>query len=183
MSARKLGTAVILPAICLMTSLATQATSPRQRIVSLTAETPSKEINRYFSLAAHGPTQKFHMLLEDRAVVIVRTADGTSTASATVVLFAEDATIEGMERWINNRHSDALYPDAAQPLVSIDVPDDAFHAEVGPVLAHEVGDGGDEYDRVHVDFTIDAFENEHLQFRPCTGGLDAFIRTKNLPKP
>jgi len=160
---------------------AATAAEPRKRVVSFSPETPATEVNRYFSPQAHGPTKKFFLLAEERVVVLVATADGTADAGATVFLFPEETTLEGMERWINNLHSDALFPDAAEPSASLELPDRVFHASVGPALEHEVGPGGDEYDRVRVEFSCDAFEDGAISIKPSRGSLDAFIRTKDLP--
>lgn len=154
----------------------------RKRTVSFSPDTPATEVNRYFSPLAHGPTKKFFLLADERVVVLVATADGTAEAGATVFLFPDETTLEGMERWINNLHSDALFPDAAEPTASIELPDRVFHARAGPPLEHEIGPGGDEYDRVRVEFSCDAFEDETLSIDPSRGSLDAYIRTKDLPR-
>lgn len=149
-----------------------------ERRVAISPDTPALEINRYFSPLAHGPTKKFYVLPEAKVVVVVATADGTADASATIHVFAVDATAEGVEKWINNQHSDALHPDVPEPLRSLAVPADRFHARVGPPLDHEQGQGGDEYDRVRVEFTIDAFDDGDLEVEASKGSLDAFIRTR-----
>lgn len=153
-----------------------------EREVSITPEMDAREVNRYFSLYAHGPTQKFFVLPDAQVVVLVATMDGKRDASATVYVFPEDTTAEGIDRWINNRHSDALYPDAAVPQRVINVPAGKFRAKAGAVVSHEVGQGGDEYDRVPVEFAIDPFEDGDVVVRASRGTLDAFVRTKDLPK-
>jgi hypothetical protein len=149
-----------------------------ERRIAITADTPATEVNRYFSPLAHGPTQKFYVLPESRIVVIVATVDGKAEASATIHLFPADVAAEGIAKWINNQHSDALHPDVPLPIRSVAVPPTHFHATVGRPLDHETGQQGDEYDRVRVDFTIDAFKDGDLSVEPSRGSLDAFIRTK-----
>jgi hypothetical protein len=152
-----------------------------QRIVSLSPDNPSVEVSRYYSPRAHGPTQKFFMLAAEHAVVVVSTGDGTSINSAKIFLFPDESSVEGMERWGNSQHSDALFPDAAEPISSIDIPGRSFRAQASPPIEHEVGPGGDEYDRVRVDFSVDAFETEGVKVLPSKASLKAFIRTKDLP--
>lgn len=153
-----------------------------EREVAITPEMDAREVNRYFSPHAHGPTQKFFVLPDAQVVVLVATMDGKSDASAMVYVFPEDTTAEGIDRWINNRHSDALYPDAAVPQRAINVPTGKFRAKADAVVSHEVGQGGDEYDRVPVEFAIDPFEDGDVVVRASRGTLDAFVRTKDLPK-
>ena len=140
-------------------------------------------MNRYFSPLAHGPTKKFYSLPESRIVVVVSTADGTADASATIHVFGPAATAEAIDKWINNQHSDALFADAAEPQRSIEVPAARFHARPGAAVDHEVGERGDEYDRVRVDFTIDAFTDGDVEVRASRGSLDAFVRTKQPAAP
>ncbi len=154
------------------------AAGAAERRVAITADTQATEVNRYFSLLAHGPTKKFYVLPDSTAVMVVATVDGKADAAATIHLFPDATTAEGIAKWINNQHSDALHPDAPMPLRSVPVPADRFHARVGPPLDHEVGQQGDEYDRVRVEFTIDAFEDGDLAVEASQGGLDAFVRTK-----
>ena len=149
-----------------------------ERIVELNPESPALEVNRYYSMLAHGPTKKFYTLPGQRIVVVVSTTDGKADASAVIHVFPAAATADDIDKWINNQHSDALFADAAQPQRSIEVRAARFHVTVGAPAGHEVGEVGDEYDRVPVEFTIDAFTDGDVTVRPSRGRLDAFVRTK-----
>lgn len=153
-----------------------------KRVIEITPHTPVKEVNRYFSMAAHGPTKKFYVLADQRVVLVVRTEDGTAEASAVIHVFPHATAPDGIKKWINNQHSDAIHGDAAEPARTVAIPAERFHATATKPLDHEVGDNGDEYDKVRVDFTIDAFEDEHVKVKETMGSLDAFIRTRDLPQ-
>lgn len=167
-----------ISAVALACLVPAAVASAAERRVAFTADTPATEINRYYSPLAHGPTQKFYVLPASKVVVVVATADGKAEASATIHLFAAEVVAEDIAKWINNQHSDALYPDVPLPVRSVAVPADRFHTKVGPPLDHEKGEAGDEYDRVRVEFTIDAFKDGDLTVDASRGALDAFIRTK-----
>ncbi len=158
-------------AACLLAAASTIPSVARaaERHVVITAATVGQEVNRYFSMHAHGPTKKFYTLPDTRVVVVVASGDTKPDATATIHVFPEATTPEGIAKWINNRHSDALYPDAAEPERSIPVPADRFHATASEPLEHEV------------DFTIDAFEDGEVTVEASTGSLDAYLRTKDLP--
>lgn len=155
----------------------------RERVVAFGEKAEAREVNRSFSPYAHGPTKKFFILPAAQVVVVVATIDGTSDASATIHAFPEGTTAEGIDRWVNNQHSDALYPDAAQPERMIRVPEAKFRSKPRAVVGHEVGEKGDEYDRVPVAFTIEPFEDGDILVRASQGVLDAFARTKDLSPP
>lgn len=169
--------------VCLIAAVLSGAVIARasERSVVIDAETAAVEVNRYYSMHAHGPTMKFYKL-SDVQIVVVVTAVGTKPdVSAMVYVFPESATAEGIDKWINNRHSDGLYPETAEPDRTIPVAAELFRATVTKPLGHEVGPNGDEYDRVRVDFTIDAFTDGDVTVKESRGSLEAFIRTKDLP--
>lgn len=157
-------------------------TAEDTRVVGFTPDTEAREVSRYFSLHAHGPTLKFYAF-PDRGIVAVVRAAATDAALQTTVdvhVFAATVDADGIAKWINNQHSDALYADAAQPERSFTVDPTCLHVKTSEALEHEVGDNGDEYDRHRVEFSIDAFTNGDVEFRPSRGTLDAFVRTKDI---
>ena len=170
---------LVIALLCLANSTASGDDEPTRRI-RLDANTPTLEVNSYFSLQAHGPTKKFFTVADSQAVVMLVTKDGTAEASGKVVLFPPATTAEGLEKWLNNQHSDALYIDAAEPLRTFAIPKQHLRTEVSAPLAHEVGRGGDEYDEVRVDYAVSAFRDGDALLEPFRGTLKAFVRTKPL---
>jgi hypothetical protein len=152
-------------------------------IVEITPDTVGQEVSRYYSLHAHGPTKKFYSFPDRKIVVVVQVnparADAIET-TALVHVFPANADPAGIDRWINNQHSDALYADAAAPVRSIKVDPERLHAKATGPLGHEVGGNGDEYDRYRIDFTIDGFTDGDLTMKPSQGSAAAFVRTKDL---
>jgi len=161
------------------------ADPPPARVVQITADTAGREVNRYYSPQAHGPTRKFHVFPEQRVVVVVNVNPASADAIDTTVvvhLFAAGTDADALEKWVNNQHSDALFADAPQPQRSITVARERLHTKVAGPLEREVGDGGDEYDRYRVDFTIDGFTDGDLTVKPSQGSAAAFVRTKDLTR-
>ena len=55
---------------------------------------------------------------EDQNAVLKVTIDNKSKkfpVSATLYTFADDVTPEGLKKWLNNQHSDGLFPDVPNP--------------------------------------------------------------------
>lgn len=155
------------------------------RVVEITPDTAGLEVNRYYSLHAHGPTKKFYAFPDLRVVVVVHVNPASADQiETTAVVHCFDAATDpaGIEKWINNQHSDALHPEVPEPRRSIAVDPARLHAKVEGPLEHEVGGGGDEYDRYRVDFTIDGFTDGDLTVKPSRGSAAAFVRTKD-PTP
>jgi hypothetical protein len=160
----------------------TLAAEVERRVVEIDDDTPVVEVNRYYSLQAHGPTQQFFTLVDTRVIVVLATRDGTAEVRASVHVFDPEASVESLEKWLNNQHSDALYADAAEPVRSVAIPAERLRCEVSKPIAHEVGRGGDEYDHVQVTYVLDDFSNELIELTRYTGTLDAFVRTRELTR-
>jgi hypothetical protein len=160
----------------------TLAAEVERRVVEIDDDTPVVEVNRYYSLQAHGPTQQFFTLADTRVIVVLATRDGTAEVRASVHVFDPEASVESLEKWLNNQHSDALYADAAEPVRSVAIPAERLRCEVSKPIAHEVGRGGDEYDHVQVTYVLDDFSNEFIELTRYTGTLDAFVRTRELTR-
>lgn len=56
-------------------------------------------------------------------VLQVRNADATFPVSAKLHLFDPKTTAEDLAKWVNNQHSDGLFPDIPEPVESIDLPE------------------------------------------------------------
>lgn len=66
----------------------------------------------------------FYTFAEKSAVLVVNiVGKGTMPVSATVHLFAPGTTAEDLGKWINNQHSDGLFPEVPVPTHSIKLPD------------------------------------------------------------
>jgi len=65
--------------------------------------------------------------LDDHRVVVVIHIDNTKgfPVSGKVCEFAKDVTPEGMAKWLNNQHSDGLFPDVPEPKTTVKLPAEA----------------------------------------------------------
>jgi hypothetical protein len=89
--------------------------------------------------------------------------------SGEVVLFGADEAVEMIERWVNNQHSDGLYPETAELLASYTIDPSAIEMSDLTLLDRTVGNSLEEYDTysmtVHLDkvVEVDAFTLETLE--------------------
>jgi hypothetical protein len=79
-------------------------------------------------------TLVFYTFPEQQAVlrVSIDNKDTTFPIAATLFTFAADVTDEGLGKWLNNQHSDGLYPDVPEPTSTAEIP-----AKSLKVLAHK----------------------------------------------
>jgi hypothetical protein len=79
-------------------------------------EKPEKLEIRH-SMLGYRDTLLFYSFTAQRAILVltIDNKDGTFPVSGKVQLFDATATEDGLKKWINNQHSDALFIDAARP--------------------------------------------------------------------
>ena len=88
---------------------------PRATPLKITDETPTMQIRS--SMIGYRDTLIFYSLPDQRAVVKINIDNKGTTfpITATVFLFDANADQDGIDKWINNQHSDALFADALEP--------------------------------------------------------------------
>jgi hypothetical protein len=125
----------------------------------------SKESVEKFSTSASmigtRDTLMFYTFKDQQAVLRVN-IDNNSTKfpiTATLYMFADDVTAEGLAKWVNNQHSDGLFGDAPEPVGSHEVP-----ADMCSVVSHKLIDRtkhhNGEHDNYEVKFQIGEFAKE-----------------------
>jgi len=70
-------------------------------------------------------TLLFYTFAEKSAVLVLRIGNTAAAlpVTGTVHLFAPGTTAEDLGKWVNNQHSDGLFPDVPQPTLSSKLPD------------------------------------------------------------
>jgi hypothetical protein len=121
-------------------------------------------------------TVLFYTFAEQAAVLVVNIAGKEPfAASATVHLFAPGTTAEALAKWVNNRHSDGLFPDVPEPSSSVKLPDGTA-AVTGsePVGKEQHPDG----ESVFADYKVKLTVKEHRE--PGKFHLPAFEDEANV---
>lgn len=80
------------------------------------------------SMVGFRDTLIFYSFPADKAVLVVRIDNKNEKFPMTgkLYVFAKETTTEGFEKWINNQHSDGLFPDVPEPLATHDIPAASF---------------------------------------------------------
>lgn len=78
------------------------------------------------SLLGFTSTPLFYTLDDHRVVVVIRIENSKGfPVSGNVYAFAKDVTAEGIAKWVNNQHSDGLFPDVPEPTTTVKLPAEA----------------------------------------------------------
>ncbi len=126
------------------------------RELDVADESVTKKEVRY-SMVGPRDTLIFYTFPEQKVILLVKVGNKTKKfpVSATVHVFPKDTTAEGMGRWLNNQHSDGIFPEVPTPTPY------AVAAESCETLGHKVVSevkGGqvkqDTYENCVVEFKI-----------------------------
>jgi hypothetical protein len=76
------------------------------------------------SMLGYRDTLVFYSFKEQRAIMVLRinNKDDSFPVTGKAHLFDKTTTEEGLKKWINNQHSDALFGDAPKPLATKKLP-------------------------------------------------------------
>jgi hypothetical protein len=154
------------------------------RTIDFSAPSTEREVNQHYSLYTHGRTQKFFVLNDER-IAAVMTLDPKSPDFAPaidILVYSADEQLERINASVNNLGSDALQSDVAMPVRRITVSPRHIHVAKSGPIEHQVGRGGDEYDRYSVTLSVDGFTDGDVTVRGSSSKADVFVQTKDLKK-
>ena len=148
------------------------------RVLAVDKDTPKLEVR--YSQIGFRDTLLFYTFAKQRAVLKLRfgNQDKTFPASATFYLFDDDVTEEGMKKWLNNQHSDGLYPDVPEPTSTHQAP-----AKVCQVTSHKFIDHSKqtfgEYDTYDVAFQVNDYADMMtVKLKGFAGETKVHVKTK-----
>jgi hypothetical protein len=116
----------------------------------------------------------------DPKVILRVTIDNQNTdfpVAATLFTFAADVTDEGLAHWLNNQHSDGLYPDVPEPTAS-EVPAKSLKAVTHKRVGQDKKFNGT-FDKYMVEFQISgAPELKGTQIKDFSDSVPVHVKTK-----
>ena len=146
-----------------------------------TLDTADKEVSRTVvrdSMIGPRDTLVFYRFAAQHAVLALRIDNQSEKfpVTATVHLFGENVAAEKLDQWINNQHSDGLFPEVPTPTASQQLPEGSCC-----VTSHEKSGrrdhGGVTYDDHTVKFKVAAFEQKgSFILKSFTGEAGVLVR-------
>ncbi len=141
------------------------------------------DVDRYFSRYRYGSTLKIYNLKNENTVITMHISNESTDFDTTAVvnIFEESVTDEAIERWINNQHSDGLYPDVPEPIGVYTLPDENLTVISYNFVDHSAEKFGDEYDNYFVEISVDNFSEEGIyNLKSFVAETNVHIRTKDI---
>ncbi len=96
-------------------------------------------------------TMLFYTFADQKAVLKVHIGnrDKTFPVTVTAYVFDKDVTADGIGKWLNNQHSDGLFPEVPEPIKTIKLP-----AKSGKVTAHKLTGETEQFNNIWDNYDV-----------------------------
>jgi hypothetical protein len=121
----------------------------------------------------------FYTLSDQRVIVVIHLDNTTKfPVSGKVCRFGKNVTADGMAKWLNNQHSDGLFPDVPEPEATTKLPADACKVLASKPLGKEQSGQG-AYEKYSVEFKIDEVKvNDQFTLKEFKDAVKVYIPVK-----
>jgi hypothetical protein len=119
--------------------------------------TEKKTVVQCFCDALYRSTLLIYHYTDQNAVLTIEfdNSEIPFAASGVVYLFEDTATLEEIGKWINNLHSDGLFINPAEPVLTANLDPAAIAVTSRAYVESITGYGGDEYEKYQIEFAVD----------------------------
>jgi hypothetical protein len=176
----KCGALSILLTLCIacLTFGAEEAPRKAPKVLEINKLTQKLEVRH--SQIGYRNTLLFFTFNEQKTVLKLQIGnrDKTFPMTATVYIFDDSVTKDGLKKWLNNQHSDGLFPDVPRPISTLKIP-----ATVCKVTSHKLVDNTKqpfgEYANYAVTFEVkDYADMMNIKLKRFTGETKVHVKTK-----
>jgi len=107
------------------------------------------------SLVGYRDTLVFYTFKKQKAVlrVLIDNKSKKFPVAAQLYVFEDSVSEDGLKKWLNNQHSDGLFPDVPEPVATHKIPADSCNLKSQKLIDHSKESFG-EYDNYSVTFKI-----------------------------
>ncbi|MCA9174959.1 MAG: hypothetical protein KDB14_10805 [Planctomycetales bacterium] len=131
------------------------------------------------SFGGYRNTLIFYTFNQQKAVlrVLIDNKDTKFPVSAVLYVFADDVTEDGLKKWLNNQHSDGLFPEVPEPVGTHKIPSMSCKATSHKLVDHTKQPFG-EYDNYTVSIQLaDLKPIAKFQIKDFTDKATVHIKT------
>jgi len=113
------------------------------------------------SMTGFRDTLLFYTFAAEKAVLVVSIDNKSDKFPVTgkLYVFAKETTADGFEKWINNQHSDGLFPDVPEPVAVHNIPAASFAVvskKIAEAIVVEEGPpNAGKFNRYEVEFKLE----------------------------
>jgi hypothetical protein len=173
----KVSVVVLLLAMC---GLTTAADKPPAKSIKLDLQGEKVQRHEYSqSQIGFTSTKVFYMLHDHRIVVavIIDNAKKGFPVEAKVYEFAKEVTPADLAKWLNNQHSDGLFPDVPEPKATIKLPAEACGSLQGKLLGQKAVNNTT-YNQYQVEIKFNTVQvNESIKLQEFKDTANVYVPT------
>jgi hypothetical protein len=161
---------------CLACAEGASETTPK--VLEINKLTPKLEVRQ--SQIGFRSTLLFYTFNEQQTVFKLRIGnqDKTFPMTATVYIFDDSVTEDGLKKWLNNQHSDGLFVDVPRPTSTLKIPAKVCKVTAHKLIGHTKQQFG-EYDNYAVTFKVkDYADKTNIKLKGFTGDTKVHVKTK-----
>jgi hypothetical protein len=109
------------------------------------------------SMMGYRDTLLFYTFAAEKAVLVVNIGNKSDKFPMTAKLhiFAKEATAEGLSNWINNQHSDGLFPEVPKPTATHEFPATSCVVVTNKIIEAKKAAHNGTFNHYSVDFKIE----------------------------
>ncbi|MDB4466585.1 hypothetical protein N9066_00080 [bacterium] len=125
-------------------------------------------------------TQIFFTFPKKNVILKVRIDNKTKDFAATgkILVFPKSTTAEGLAKWLNNQHSDGLYPDIPLPVSTLDIPT-KFCSSTNPKYIDQAKSHLGNFDKYSIEYAVKDVERiGDFQIKGFSGKAMVYLKDK-----
>ncbi len=163
---------------------ADEAPEKDPEVLEVNKQTQKLEVRH--SMLGYRDTLLFYTFKEQKTVLKLQidNRDKTFPMTATIYVFEDCVTEDGLKKWLNNQHSDGLFPEVPNPVSIQKVPEKVCKVTSQKLLDNTKERFG-EYANYAVNFKVKDFEgkdkgkgNASIKLKGFTGETKVHVKTK-----
>ena len=140
----------------------------------------SSKVQVRHSMIGFRDTLLFYTFTGQQAVLRLHISnkDQSLPVTGTIYLFPEGTTDEGLKKWINNQHSDGLFPEIPKPVLTHKLPEGTCKAVSTKLLGEKKNPTSDDVFEDHeVAVSVKAYQlEEQFKLTPFTDKTGVFVK-------
>ena len=155
-----------------------EAPEKASKVLEINKLTQKLEVRQ--SQIGYRDTLLFYTFNEQKTVLKLQIGnrDKTFPMTATVYIFDDSVTEDGLKKWLNNQHSDGLFPDVPEPISKHKVPAKFCEVTSHKLIDHTKQQFG-EYDNYAVTFEVKDYADEmSIKLKGFSGDTKVHVKTK-----
>jgi len=174
---KKIASVAAISAITLSMVCLAQAAEQTPQKLEVTPQTKKLEVRH--SQIGYRSTLLFYTFAEQKTVLklLIGNRDKTFPVTAEIYVFDAEVTPRGISKWLNNQHSDGIYPEVPEPAKVVKLPKKNAAVKTHKLINQsELPFGA--YDNYAVTFEVAGYKGDGIELSGFKGETKVHVKAK-----